>query len=142
MGFHNFFAPCMCLMASFSSIYGNNLEDTVTNQSFQYAERVISFFPEVVKTSGDGKVYLDERRIIPTDHASCMLMGNEMTILMPLSLLSIDSSGSYLSVSADYIAKKPFKNVCNRCNYEWEGGAFTWRCPNCNSTDIRNVLNI
>ena len=83
------------------------------------------------------KLYIDERNICLTK--SGVFLDTEEG-LISLEQVFLDEFGYYV-MSSQSCEKKMFKCVCNECRFEWEGGVFTIRCPNCGSKNFRVVLN-
>jgi hypothetical protein len=98
---------------------------------------IVTEAPEIIKLHSRDKVYLNESNIYPMGEKTYLLLKNGQSFPVHSSFIFADHFGPYLSLSREVLAKKPFKNVCYNCKYEWEGG-FALRCPRCKSTDIGN----
>lgn len=128
----------MCL---FGCDFENEIiQHKTTNQFFQICNQIVTESPNIIKQRQNQKLYIDENRIHQVAKGAYLLLDNGESAYLPYLLTDI--LGPYLPASYEQIAKKPFKCICNDCHFEWEGGVFTMRCPNCNSRNIQqNVPN-
>ena len=128
-----FFVFCISSLFSFSDRLS---EDTLVEHC-SFSRVIISYWPDLIKKTDGVKIYIKEE-YIPYLEASSEKLWIEAE----------DGSSFYAPTPLKegeeyfYFAKKPFKNVCNKCKFEWEAGGIVIWCPNCGTTDIRsNVPN-
>lgn len=95
------------------------------------SHKIIAYASEAIKGYEKGKLYLDESQVYETGSGSFLSLSNGE--ILPLSSMTFDSMGSYLT-TLGMVDNKFFKNVC-KCGYEWSGGVFDVWCPRCGSTD-------
>ncbi|NGX44942.1 MAG: hypothetical protein K940chlam2_00082 [Chlamydiae bacterium] len=129
----------LCLYAG-SHLFGSEVE---SSSSSQIINGIMSESPCAIKSCSDGKLYLHEDRVFlppESDLDAYLCLDSGQALYLPV--IFCDDEGLYLSVNSELLAKKMFKNKCNSCQFEWEGGALVFRCPNCRSTDFQtNIPN-
>lgn len=99
---------------------------------------ILEHAPESIYLIIDDKLYIDENYLFEGMDNLCIGLSSGESIKLPTPLQ--DSLETYL-VTGPTFGKKLFINICNKCEYAWEGGVFTFRCPECGSTDFRTVPN-
>lgn len=117
------------------AFFGHNTQreiEEVLLAQLNASHKIISYASEAIKGYEGGKLYLDESKLYETDSGSFINLSDGEKLFIPQ--LSKDLMGTYL-ITLSMVNSKFFKNVCNRCNYEWSGGVFDIWCPNCGSTD-------
>ena len=130
-----------CLFFSIFTIalFGHNAQrenEKALLAQLNTSHKIITYASEAIKGYEDGKLYLDENHFFETDLGLCLSLSNGE--VLSLTSIAMDSIGAYLPTSG-MVDDKFFKNVCNRCHYEWSGGVFDVWCPNCGSTDWSTV---
>lgn len=123
-------------------LFGDSFQMKMIEDLLDISQTVLFESPNAVVTLSDGKVYLDQEKLYDTEdeQSKYLLLDDGNYLFIPF--LFWDENGCYLSNSYEFLAKKPLKNVCNKCNHEWEKGGIVIWCPNCGSTNIRsNVPN-
>lgn len=102
------------------------------------AQQIITYAPQAIEKYIEGKLYIDENYVYKTNTGSLLNLNNGKILVLPAR--AQDSNGHYL-ICSKVLAKKLFKNVCNNCGYEWEGGVLTFQCPRCKSTNFKTIPN-
>ncbi len=141
MNYAYFISFFLLFWSASTALFSHNSHDEAIVECAEYLQIILAEAPEIIKKYDSDKFYLDESRIISNNEEISFIKTNKKDIPLHRSLIFSDHNGKYLSYSKEILAKKMFKHVCNDCDFEWEGGAFTFRCPNCRSTDISNVPN-
>jgi hypothetical protein len=121
------------------SLFGHNAQgenEKALLEQLNISHKIIAYASEAIKWYEDGKLYLDENRFYETDSGLSLTLSNGEVV--SLSSVVTDSIGAYLA-TLGMVNNKFFKNVCNRCHYEWSGGVFDVWCPNCGDADWSTV---
>lgn len=127
------------ILVRFSNVSANSVDEERIFQVLEMSYAISEKSPEIIKDQDPDKFYLKNSRISPTEQGAYLLLDNGQQIHLPLGFVFYDHEGYFLPASHEILTKKPFKNVCLDCEYEWEGGVFTFRCPKCHSFNIVNV---
>jgi hypothetical protein len=124
-----------------SNVFANSAADDLIFQSLEMSQIVSDRSPGIIESKKTDRMYLKKDRISPVDQGAYLFFDDGQIMYFPRGFVLLDDEGYFLPTSYGLLAKKPFKNVCLDCKYEWEGGVFTWRCPKCFSTNIVNIPN-
>ena len=139
MKLQRFLMLLVIMSASYSQVFADSNEDELVFQSIENSYAISERSPEMIKYWKEDKFYLKKNRVSPVDKGAYVLLDNGEIAYLPLGFVLSDHEGYFLPTSYEVLTKKPFKNVCLKCVYEWEGGVFTFRCPECYSKEIVNV---
>lgn len=124
----------------FSIQQNAQLENDLMEKHLHLINDIITRSPKAIKFSEADKTYLYSNRLDFDDKGYYILLDNGD--IVSTNLLFTDNQGTFLPKTSHFFEKKPFKCICNSCKYEWEGGVFTTRCPQCRSKDIStNIPN-
>ncbi|NGX60523.1 MAG: hypothetical protein KR126chlam3_01699 [Chlamydiae bacterium] len=113
--------------------------DQQISQTIYLTHGIISCSPEIIKWKDGDKIYIKEEFVAKQKDdglGGVIHIDSENQLFLPLILS--DEYGYFTSVSRDFW-DKPFHQICNKCQFEWEGGVFATRCPSCGSRDISNI---
>ncbi len=136
------FSFCAFFLILSISLFSQNvqkeIEQNLLIEHLDATQQIVVYAPYAIEKYEDGKLYLDENHIYETNLGSLLNLTNGKTLVLPPRVQGFN--GHYL-IGSSVHAKKLFKNVCNDCHYEWEGGVFTSQCPQCGSTNFSTVPN-
>ena len=136
-----YFYLCLFFFSLPTGLFSEHYQDEneqLAIQTIYLTHGIISQAPELIKWQDGDKIYLDERRIKKKNRGGYVCLNNETEVYLPT--IFSDEQGIFTSTSKDFL-KKPFIFICNECNFKWDGGVFTMRCPECRSKDISNIPN-
>jgi len=135
-----FFIFSIIILGKLANVLGNSSEEELIFQSLGISQAISEQSPNIIKSLEQDKLYLKENRVCSIDQGMLLLLDDGQTFYLPHGYVFASHDGYFLPNSYEFfLTKKPFKNVCLKCGYEWEGGVFTYRCPKCQSDRIVNV---